>query len=162
MSYQKKVGEWMKEVFPPEVVNNIEERNLRFIEESVELVQSFGLGKEQVLKIVEYVYGRPKGEPGQEVGGVKLTLAALCNAALINMKVAGNLELDRVWLNIDKIREKQKFKQEQGVAVGPIMEYANKKRRTAVYSCGCGLAHYSCDCIEHMKCERCGSDLVKT
>lgn len=103
---------WDEACWWPEVAAIIRfaERAHRFIEESLELVQARGLSREDVLMLVDYVYDRPKGEDTQEVGGVLLTLAALCFAADINMQKCGEDELDRVWKNIEKIRAKQAAK----------------------------------------------------
>jgi hypothetical protein len=63
---------------------------------------------------VDYTFDRPVGDKFQEVGGVMLTLAALCCAQNIFMDIAGNTELDRVWDNLEKIRAKQKAKPKFG------------------------------------------------
>ncbi len=83
------------------------ERNHRFIEEALELVQSLGCTKADVLMLVDYVYGRPLGAPPQEVGGVMVTLAALCLANELSMEGCGEEELERVWGLVEKIRQKQ-------------------------------------------------------
>jgi hypothetical protein len=56
------------------------------------------------------VFSRPVGEKTQEIGGVRVTLAALCNAHGIDGDVAARTELDRVWTVVDKIRAKQATK----------------------------------------------------
>lgn len=88
------------------------ERNWRFLEESLELVQSLGGTKEDALKMVDYVFGRPPGETRQEVGGVMVTLAALCNANDIDLMTAAVDELERVCTHemIEKIRIKHASK----------------------------------------------------
>jgi NTP pyrophosphatase (non-canonical NTP hydrolase) len=84
----------------------------RFIEEAIELVQALGVSKEDVLKWVDYVYGRPVGEPKQEVGGVMITLAVLCNEAEIKLDEACAVELHSVFdsARMEKIRAKQRIK----------------------------------------------------
>ena len=85
------------------------------MEESLELVQSLGCTQEECHRLVDYVFGRPIGEPHQELGGVMVTLAALCNAYPdMQMDEAGYKELNRCWNNIEKIREKQKNKPKSG------------------------------------------------
>ena len=54
--------------------------------------------------------------PDQEVGGVLITLAALCLSNEIDMAQSGEIELARVWTSIDKIRTKQDAKR---LVVGP-------------------------------------------
>jgi hypothetical protein len=105
--FQLRVGDWLKSCFSEKIRKDPRERCRRFAEESLELVQSLGLTSDDAHKLVDYVYGRPTGEPSQEVGGVLITLAALCSAFEIEMELAGEYELHRVWENIDKIREKQ-------------------------------------------------------
>jgi hypothetical protein len=86
------------------------ERAYRFLEEAIELVQACGCSKEDVVKLIDYVYSRPPGVPIQEVGGVRITLAALCNALGINEDVAAEQELARCWKHIEKIRIRQQSK----------------------------------------------------
>lgn len=110
MTFQAAVYEWMLRCFGAEISADKTERNHRFLEESLELVQSLGTTKEEALKLVDYVYGRPVGEPHQEVGGTMVTLAALCQANGMSMEIAGDVELSRCWEKIDQIRAKQAAK----------------------------------------------------
>lgn len=109
-SLQRRAHEWMMSCFGPTITNNREERGNRFLEEAVELVQACGMPPERAHRLVDYVYGRPIGERRQEVGGVELTLAALCTAYGIDKAEAAEAELARAWHNIDKIRLKQAAK----------------------------------------------------
>jgi hypothetical protein len=106
-SFQRRVADWMMETFSMEVTRDTAERNHRFLEESLELVQAMGCTQTEAHMLVAYVYGRPTGEPQQEVGGVMVTLAALCNAADVDSAQCADRELTRCWRNIDKIRAKQ-------------------------------------------------------
>lgn len=110
MPFQSRVNPWMYETFGPEIANDRSERNHRFLEESLELVQACGCTFEEVLLLANYVYERPIGEPHQEVGGVMVTLAALCLAQGLDMHVSAEAELQRVWQLKDQIREKQRKK----------------------------------------------------
>lgn len=101
---------WIHEAFGHEIANDPVERNHRFLEESLELVQSLGCTKSEAIQLVDYVFSRPKGEVQQEVGGVAITLAALCNVQRIDLQFAANIELQRIWEKIDLIRKKQKSK----------------------------------------------------
>ena len=109
-SYQPRVGLWMDACFGPDISADITERNHRFIEEALELVQANGCTTSEAHSLVDYVYGRDQGEINQEVGGVMVTLAALCNVAGVDMLAAGETELARVWTKIDQIRAKQAAK----------------------------------------------------
>lgn len=110
--YQKRVTGWMMECFSMEICRDIQERNHRFLEEALELVQSLGCTKEEVAILSEYVFGRPNGNPSQEVGGVMVTLAALCTPADIDMMNEAEKELGRISTPelITKIRNKQATK----------------------------------------------------
>lgn len=93
---QKKVGEWLIQCFGEEIASDKLERNDRYIEESLELVQSCGYTRDRAHDLVDYVFDRPVGEKHQEVGGSIITLAALCVAQDINMQAAGYEELARI------------------------------------------------------------------
>lgn len=107
---QSRVDPWLEECFGAEISRDKVERNHRFLEEAIELVQSTGCTKSEALQLVDYVYGRAVGDPAQEVGGVMLTLAALCLANGLDMHQCGETELARVWTMVEKIREKQATK----------------------------------------------------
>lgn len=107
LEFQNKVADWLLKCFGEEISHDKIERNHRFLEESLELVQSIGCTKSEAHQLVEYVFNRPSGETFQEIGGVMVTLAALCYANKFDMNVEANKELERVYLKIDKIREKQ-------------------------------------------------------
>lgn len=109
-SLQTKVNEWVVTAFGQNIADDKVERNHRFLEEALELVQAQGCSREEAYQLVEYVYGRPDGDVNQEVGGVMLTLAALCNASDIDMTRESERELARVWEKIEKIRAKQAAK----------------------------------------------------
>lgn len=111
MRFQQRVKTWMMECFSMEICRDTQERCHRFTEEALELVQSLGMTASEAHQLVDYVYGRPTGETHQEVGGVMVTLAALCCALdQMEMDAEGEVELARVWNNIEKIRAKQAAK----------------------------------------------------
>lgn len=109
-NFQQRVLEWVKACFGASSIVNLEERNHRFIEEALELVQATGMPKDAAHQLVDYVYSRPAGEPHQEVGGVMITLAALCSAAGLAMGEDGETELRRCWRKVDVIRAKDAAK----------------------------------------------------
>lgn len=109
-NYQGRVITWIKECFGLEAANDKIERNHRFLEESLELVQSLGCTADEAHQLVDYVYGRDIGEPAQEVGGVMLTLSGLCSVNELDMLLCGEEELTRVWTKLEVIRAKQKAK----------------------------------------------------
>lgn len=107
---QARVQPWMMACFGPEISADKLERNDRFIEEALELVQASNYPKERALALVDYVYGRDQGEIHQEVGGVMITLAAHCLAHGVDMHQAGETELARIWTKVEVIRAKQAAK----------------------------------------------------
>lgn len=94
--YQRAVAKWMKECFSPSTVSNPRERAFRFLEEGLELFQALDCTKEEALELVDYVFSRPKGDPAQEVGGVSITLPALCSAIAVDWEDAAVKELERI------------------------------------------------------------------
>lgn len=131
--FQEKVLSWTDQCFGNEISMDKEERNFRFLEEATELVQSLNMTKEDAIKVVLYVYARDIGEPEQEVGGTLLTLAALGNANGFDIFSCGEIELERVWQKIEKIREKQKNKPRNSPLAetqsNPMIELIEEKDR---------------------------------
>ncbi len=109
-SFQSRVSPWMQACFGEVISRDTIERNHRLLEESLELVQACGCTQGEAHQLVDYVFGRPTGEPSQEVGGVMVTLAALCLAQGLNMHEAGETELARIWTKVEQIRAKQAAK----------------------------------------------------
>jgi NTP pyrophosphatase (non-canonical NTP hydrolase) len=109
-NFQERVAKWMLACFGPEIAGDRIERNHRFIEEALELVQANGCTESEAHQLVDYTFGRPKGEPRQEVGGVMVTLAALCLACNMDMGREAETELARVWTKVEQIRAKQAAK----------------------------------------------------
>jgi len=108
--FQASVKPWLLACFGEMIAGDREERNHRFLEEALELVQSCGCSASEAHQLVDYVYGRPVGELHQEVGGVMVTLAALCLANDADMHAAGWVELNRIWGKVEAIRAKQAAK----------------------------------------------------
>lgn len=107
LPFQKRVVEWLMACFSMEVCRDGIERNHRFLEEALELVQSLECTRSEAHQLVDYVFDRPVGEPMQELGGSLVTLVALANCHDMDVMEAGETELARVWTKIDKIRAKQ-------------------------------------------------------
>lgn len=94
--FQKTVWGWINDCFGDQTAKDPTERNWRFLEESLELVQSLECSAEDAHKMVNYVFDREKGEPHQEVGGVMVTLSALCSASGIDLCRAALDEAERI------------------------------------------------------------------
>lgn len=111
-AFQARVHPWMLACFGAAIAADCQERNHRFFEEAAELVQSCGMTASEAHQLVEYTWSRPVGEKSQEVGGVMVTLAALCLANGLDMHAAGETELERISApeTMAKIRAKQAAK----------------------------------------------------
>jgi NTP pyrophosphatase (non-canonical NTP hydrolase) len=109
-SFQVRVDKWIRHCFGEAIRGDKAERNHRFIEEALELVQAAGCTASEAHQLVDYVFGRSIGDVKQEVGGVMNTLAALCNIYDIDLDAAAETELRRVWTKSDQIRAKQAAK----------------------------------------------------
>ena len=107
---QHGVDLWMDACFGAEIKADVQERCDRFIEEALEFVQAAGYSADRAHALVDYTFGRPEGEINQEVGGVMVTLAAMCNTLGVDIGAAASAELARVWTKIEKIRAKQAAK----------------------------------------------------
>lgn len=125
-AFQRRVQPWMMECFGEQISGDMLERADRFTEEALELVQTMpGFTAARAHALVDYVFGRDVGERYQEVGGVMVTLAALCLAAGENMHDAGEIELARINQPhiVQKIRAKQAAK-----PTGSALPVATPKR----------------------------------
>lgn len=107
--FQVAVKNWLLTCFGEKIANDKLERVDRYLEESFELAQSLDYSKERLIELIEYVYNRPKGEPKQELGGVMVTLAALCHAHNLDLEKSACEEYSRA--NIPEIMERIRIKQ---------------------------------------------------
>jgi hypothetical protein len=112
LDFQRRVSAWMLECFGPKISADRLERGDRLLEEVLELLQSGGYDRGRVQALVDYVWARPVGEPGQEVGGVRVTLSAYCQAHGIDENAEAERELARILQPevVEKIRAKQAAK----------------------------------------------------
>lgn len=108
--FQKEVRKWFDAAFGHNAAMDLVERNHRFLEESLELVQSTGCTQAEACQLIDYVYGRPIGGAEQEVGGVMMTLFALCNAQGMDVENCADDELIKSWDKIETIRAEQAAK----------------------------------------------------
>jgi hypothetical protein len=119
--YQDRVTRWLKACFGDSVATDRTERSHRFLEEALELVQACGCTEAEARQLVRYVYSRPEGEVKQEVGGVAVTLAALCHAQGIDLETASWAEVERI--EQPEIMKRIRVKQATKPKVGPLPEY---------------------------------------
>jgi hypothetical protein len=107
MRFQEGVARWVGAAFGERVAMDPRERAFRFLEEALELVQAAGLRSSDATRLVNYVYERPVGVVAQEVGGVMVTLAALCAAFYLDLEFCALAELERAERRTDEIRARQ-------------------------------------------------------
>jgi NTP pyrophosphatase (non-canonical NTP hydrolase) len=93
---QERIAEWAKAAFGEAEATDLVQRGMRLLEESIEAAQAVDMPIEMAHKLVDYVYGRPKGELGQELGGIGITLLCLAAAAGISADQCESTEAERV------------------------------------------------------------------
>lgn len=110
--FQQRVAAWCVECFGETTAKDTTERNYRFLEEAIELVQANGCTLIEAMQLVLYVFGRDQGEINQEVGGVMVTLAALIAAAGGSISASAIAEIERIERPeiMEKIRRKHAAK----------------------------------------------------
>lgn len=72
------VHDWGVRAFGREHMANLPIRGLRCAEEAIELAQVLCIPKEQLHQLIDAVYSKPKGKLDQEIGGVLVTITAIC------------------------------------------------------------------------------------
>lgn len=135
-SYQDRVAAWVSEVSKDDPFDLAEHRD-RFVEEALELAQSLDQTAADAHALVDYVFGRPIGEPHQEMGGTMVTLAKLATAAGLDMAGSGDSELTRCWRPevLEKIRRKRLTRHGRGPLPG-ISQPATAAQTSASQSSG--------------------------
>ncbi len=116
--YQERVGKWCLDTFGVGIATNRQERALRILEEAMELAQVEEIDMAMCFHLALRVWSRPKGDPGQEVSGVGVTLLAYCAAADIDFERELELEILRIERPEiqEAIRKKQHEKRLAGVS----------------------------------------------
>jgi hypothetical protein len=115
---QKIILTWAVNTFGVNTAMNKLERERRFMEEAIELAQSSGMPKEDLIKLVDYVYDRPAGELMKEVGGTMVALQALAEYHDISVDEAERKEVARVLAKSPvEWKSRQNAKHEKGVAM---------------------------------------------
>lgn len=93
---QTLVGRWCVAAFGEKQTTSLPYRGIRFMEEAIETAQAAGCDQEMIHRLVDYVFARPVGQLGQELGGVGVTVLALANAAGLDADAEERAEVDRV------------------------------------------------------------------
>lgn len=115
---QRQILQWACQTFGTETAANTGERISRFAEESLELMQSAGMNKTAVLKLVDYVYSRPAGEIKQEIGQVGVSLLGYAEHLGISADAEEQAEFNRILsLPPDHWQSRQNAKAKKGIAL---------------------------------------------
>lgn len=93
---QALIVSWTERAFSREEATSVPQRGLRLLEEAIEAFQACGGDEAIAHKLVSYVFGRPAGAVGQELGGVAVTVLALAAAAGLSADEEECREVHRV------------------------------------------------------------------
>ncbi len=109
--YQRRYFDWLLRCMGEDVAFNLKERNHRFCEEALELLQACGYSKDQVLSMVDEVYSRmPSQYVNFEIGDVQGTLSALASARGISLYDVSEYILNRNMAHTEEIQMKHSLK----------------------------------------------------
>lgn len=93
---QATVFAWAKMAFGEAEASSLPQRGLRLLEEAIEAFQACGGDEAIAHKLVTFVFARPAGTVGQELGGVAVTTLALAAAAGLSADEEECREVHRV------------------------------------------------------------------
>jgi NTP pyrophosphatase (non-canonical NTP hydrolase) len=93
---QVMITAWARAAFGEAEATGLPQRGLRLLEEAIEAFQACGGNEAIAHELVGYVFGRPPGEVGQELGGVAVTVLALAAAAGLSADEEECREIHRV------------------------------------------------------------------
>lgn len=93
---QKRVTDWARAAFGEAEATGLAQRGVRLLEEAIEAFQACGGDEEIAHKLVAFVFARPAGTVGQELGGVSVTMLALAAAAGLSADEEECREVSRV------------------------------------------------------------------
>ena len=114
------VEAWIRRTFGDKVMDNPKERALRLAEESLEVLQTSEAGCEEAHALVDMVYDKEPGVLLQEVGGVTVTLLALCAHHGLRLDDVAGTEIARMQsIARDEFQRRQEAKATLGVADRP-------------------------------------------
>ncbi|WP_234911306.1 hypothetical protein [Allorhizobium taibaishanense] len=99
---------------------DVAERLNRYAEETNEVLQAFGMTREDAHRLVDYTWDRPAGEPAKEIGAALLTLTSLCVVAGYDLMACGEADLEKLQQpeTIARIRAKRSTRHGRGPLPG--------------------------------------------
>jgi hypothetical protein len=87
---------WAKQAFGDMEATSLPQRGVRLLEEAIEAFQACGGDEAVAHKLVKFVFERPPGTVGQELGGVAVTTLLLAAAAGVSADEEECREIHRV------------------------------------------------------------------
>jgi NTP pyrophosphatase (non-canonical NTP hydrolase) len=93
---QAMLVDWARMAFGEAEATGIPQRGLRLLEEAIEAFQACGGDEAMAHKLVSFVFARPPGTVGQELGGVAVTVLLLAAAAGLSADEEEAREVHRV------------------------------------------------------------------
>lgn len=115
---QAQVTAWCLEAFGETHTTSVHQRAIRLLEEAIEAYQAAGGEYGMAYQLVDYVFARPKGELGQELGGVGVTVLALASAAGLSADAEEAKEVARVLaIDVEVVRKRNAAKDAAGFTV---------------------------------------------
>jgi NTP pyrophosphatase (non-canonical NTP hydrolase) len=90
------LASWAELAFGRDEATSVPQRGLRLLEEAIEAFQAAGGDEAIAHKLVEFVFSRPAGSVGQELGGVAVTTLLLAAAAGVSADDEEAREIHRV------------------------------------------------------------------
>jgi NTP pyrophosphatase (non-canonical NTP hydrolase) len=87
---------WARGAFGEAEATSVPQRGLRLLEEAIEAFQACGGDEAMAHKLVAFVFARPPGMVGQELGGVAVTVLLLAAAAGLSADEEECREIHRV------------------------------------------------------------------
>jgi NTP pyrophosphatase (non-canonical NTP hydrolase) len=118
------VKAWIKRVFGLRTIN-LRFRAERVLEEALELAQAAGYPQEKVAGLTAKVYANPPGALRQEVGGLGISVLALCETAGISADERAEAEIHRVLSkSTAHFKERIERKIADGVCSADLLEEA--------------------------------------
>lgn len=115
LARQKLIFEWGCAAFTTAQMKDPRQRGLRLMEETIEAAQAAGCDKDQLHRLVDYVYGRPVGILAKELGGVGVCTLALAECIGIDADEAEEEEITRIFSKpVDVFSQRNKEKNDAG------------------------------------------------
>jgi hypothetical protein len=118
------VEQWVRTRFGDKVFESVGERTTRILEEVIELHQAEARdvvkARADAHALVDRVFGKPAGQPEQEVGGVIVTLLAYCALKGVRLDTLASQEISRITAaDPRQFKAKQTAKADLGLSVRP-------------------------------------------